>query len=185
VRRLFAVVLALAAFVPLALAQPFPFDFNTFRQWDVGDVPAGDPYRIFNRKLIPADQATAIMVPRDSNPRWCGELRLGPPGHMDKALPYAELWGFAVVDSGPGWSASDVSVAYRWRTWYPGDYSRIYYGPWTGIFGDLDTRDTLYAAPIWGGDTLGWFNDIEFRAYGARSNDSTYLSFWVVRRTWK
>jgi len=186
VRRLTAVVLALAVFVPLALAQDNQwFDYNTWRQFDNSVIPTGDPYRIFYRKLIAGEETTAVIVPRDTNPRWCGNLRIGPPGHQDKALPYAELWGFAVAESGAGWSGTECDVQWRWRMWYPGDYSTIYYGAWTPIFTVMGTKDSVYAAPIWASDSLGWFNDIEFRAWGGVSNDSTRLSFWVIRRTWK
>jgi hypothetical protein len=182
VTRLTAVVLALAAFALLALAQPFPFDFNTYRQWDVGDVPAGDGYMVWNDHPLPFAPGIESIVPRNVNPRWCGELLVGPPGHQEKALPYAELWAFGRMT---GAGTPGAIVAWRWRTWYPGDYSRIYHGPWTPILYAVTSGVWVYA-PIWGGDTLGWFNDIEFAASPGATNDtSSHLTVKVVRRTWK
>lgn len=189
--RLIAVVLALAVFVPLALAQPgplmqvWPFDYNTYRQFDVGDIPAGDAFWIWHRTLIGGEETTTVVVPRYSWPRWTGNLLLGPPGHRHKTLPFAELWGFAVAESGVGWSATECDVQWRWRHWYPGDSSTIYHGAWTPAVAAITVKDTLYFGPLWEEDSLGWFNDIEFRALGGRGNDSTYLSFAVMRRTWK
>lgn len=181
-----SVVLALAMVASLALAVDNNwFNWNTFRQFDYDDTPTGERWGIFYRKLIALNETTAVIIPRDTNPRWCGNLRYGPPGHQHKALPYAELWGYAVAESGLGWSATECDVQWRWRMWYPGDYSTIYHGAWTPIFTVIGATDTLFAGPIWSPESLGWFNDIEFRAWGGISNDSTYLSFGVMRRTWK
>jgi hypothetical protein len=186
VRPLLCAVLALGLLVAPALAQDNPyFNWHAYRQFDNEEIPAGDPYLIFNHVLIEGEETTAVIVPRDVNPRWCGELRIGPPGHEQKSLPFAELWGYAVAESGIGWSGSECDVQWRWRTWFPEDYTVIYHGAWTPIFNVMGTHDSLYVGPIWGGDTLGWFADIEFRAWGGRTNDSTYLTFWVSRRTWK
>jgi hypothetical protein len=188
VKRLIVAALALAAFVPLALAWVpppvdsfWPFDYNTFRQFDVGDIPAGDRYNVWTNEPLPFMSIDTI-TPRHVNPRWCGDLLVGPPGHQAKALPYAQLWGFARIHLGTGPSAQ---LFYRWRTWYPGDESRIYHGPWLP-FMVVGPDSFLHYEPIWNGDTLGWFNDIEFAAAPGMGNDSTTrFDFVVVRRTWK
>ena len=138
-------------------------------------------------------ETTAAISPRDSNPRWCGNLRLGPPGHQHKALPDADLWVYAVGDTqdgaAPNADTMAILVQWRWKTWYPGDYSTIYYGGWTTVL-TVAVPDTLYYGPAWpsdtlGGDSLGWFNDVEFRVLSTAANDSSYISVGTMRRNWK
>ena len=185
--RLTAVVLALAAFVPLALAQTTPFDWNTYSQFDVSDVPTGDFVNILDHKLLGVFQNLGPIVPRDSNMRWCGELRYGTPGHMNPVQPYARIWVYSIADSGRGYGGTQYGIFWRQRCWYPGDYTRIYHTEWE-LAGVVGYQDTLYTFPLISGDSLdsvGWLYDVEFIVAAAPGNDSSYVSLGVVRRTWK
>lgn len=183
------VALALAALAPPAGAIDNNFfNWNTFRRFDYQETPTGQPWRLMYRRRITGAETTAALVPRDSNPRWCEHLLTGPPAYRERALPFAELWLYAVADTqaGPLPNKDTVAVVVesRWRTWYPGDYSRIYRGPWRTTL-NITRPLALTYGPVIGSDTLGWFNDVEFRARGTALNDSSFLYLGVVRRTWK
>ena len=184
-RPIFSALL-IAAFLPLsALAVDNNwFNWNTDRQFDYSETPTGATWGLTYRKLL-AGVDTLAIIPRDSSPRWAWPLRYGPPGHQDRVLPEAELWCYCVAESGLGWSASLAVCEWRWVQWYPGDPATKYYGAWTQSLDTVQVNDTLYYAPLWGSDTLGWFNDVQFRIRGLATNDSSYVSLGVERRTWK
>lgn len=187
-RRLIAVVLALAAFTLPALAQTTPFDWNTYSQFDVSDVPTGDFTTILSRRLLGVvGSTTGTIVPRDVNMRWCENLRYGTPGHMNPVQPYARMWVYAVGESAPGYGGTQFAIYWRQRAWYPGDYTKIYHTGWQ-MAGVVGYRDTLYTYPLLSADSLdsvGWLYDIELRVVAATLNDSCLVSLGVMRRTWK
>ncbi|MBM3316150.1 hypothetical protein FJY71_10025 [candidate division WOR-3 bacterium] len=191
--RLFSRVAVLAAAWAL-LAPPAGavdnnfFNWSTFRRFDYDATPTGDPWGLFYGRRIAFQESTAALSPRDSNSRWCGHLLVGPPGHQDPALPYCELMVGAIVDTGasalPNRDTVDVRVDWRWVTWFPGDPATKYYGPWRQAV--RVTRPwALTWGTVWRGDTLGWFNDVQFRLVGLTANDSSWAYVGVCRRIWK
>ena len=195
-RRLTAVMLALAVFVPPALAwipppspgdSLWPYDYNTFSHFDISDVPTGDFFNVLDHRPLGVFQNLGPIVPRDSNMRWCGNLRYGTPGHMDPVQPYARLWVYSAADTVAGHRGTQYGIFWRMRAWYPGDYTRIYHTPWE-LAGIVGYADTLYTFPLISGDSLdsvGWMYDVEFQIAAAPGNDSSLVSLGVMRRTWK
>jgi hypothetical protein len=98
--------------------------------------------------------------------------------------PYAGFWLFGVIDSLGATPTIQASVDYRARVRFPGQTS-VYWTPWTVIdpFLLMSTPDSLYFAPVWAADTLGWFDDLQFRVYDTTgTNDSSKIRLWLVKR---
>jgi len=95
--------------------------------------------------------------------------------------PYAGFWLFGVADSLGATPTIDVAVDYRARIRHPGT-GTAYWTPWgeTGLY--LTVPDSLYWQPVWAADSLGWFEDLQFRAVDSGSNDSSEVRLWVVKR---
>jgi len=99
--------------------------------------------------------------------------------------PYAGFWLFAVADSWKGTSAITQTFEYRARVKYPGTIDP-YWTPWTLVPGPvvIMSWDSLVYAPVWGADTLGWFDDLQVRTYdiSGSTTDSVALRAWLVKR---
>jgi len=95
--------------------------------------------------------------------------------------PYAGFWLFGVADSLGATPTIDVAVDYRARMRFPGS-SSYYWTPWTETGLYLTAPDTLYYTPVWAADSLGWFDDLQFRAVDSGANDSSKVRLWLVKR---
>ena len=95
--------------------------------------------------------------------------------------PYAGFWLFGVADSLGATPTIDVVVHYRARVKYPGS-SSYYWTPWAGTGMHITVPDTLYWTPVWANDTLGWFEDLQFRAVDSGTNDSSEVRLWLMKR---
>lgn len=95
--------------------------------------------------------------------------------------PYAGFWLFGVADSMGATPTIDVLVDYRARVKYPGTAS-YYWTPWaaTGMY--IIVAESLYWQPVWADDTLGWFEDLQFRARDSGTNDSSEVRLWLIKR---
>jgi len=95
--------------------------------------------------------------------------------------PYAGFWLFGVADSLGATPTIAVLVDYRARVKYPGSTS-YYWTPWaaTGMY--LTVPDSLYWQPVWAADSLGWFEDLQFRARDSGANDSSEVRLWLTKR---
>ena len=97
--------------------------------------------------------------------------------------PYAGFWIFGAADTlgGHATPVADIGVDYRARIKFPGQ-TTYYWTPWveTGLY--IDDVDTLFYTPIWAADSLGWFDDLQFRAVDSGANDSVNVRLWLVKR---
>jgi hypothetical protein len=96
--------------------------------------------------------------------------------------PYAGFWIFGVADSlGKTGIVPDVAVDYRARIKFPGSTS-YYWTPWTETGLYLTVAESLCYTSVWAADSLGWFDDLQFRAIDSGSNDSSKVRLWLVKR---
>lgn len=98
--------------------------------------------------------------------------------------PYAGFWLFGVIDSFGATPTLLATVDWRARVTYPGTAAR-YWTPWTNLltFTFLNDPDTLHWIPVWADDSLGWFDDLQFRVYDPIGmTDSAKLRLWVTKR---
>ena len=110
-----------------------------------------------------------------------------PPGSWSDTTkvvvgqPYAGFWIFGVADSLGAAPVPDIGVDYRARIKFPGQ-TTYYWTPWTATGLYINDVDTLFYSPVWAADSLGWFDDLQFRAVDSGANDSVNARLWLVKR---
>lgn len=103
-------------------------------------------------------------------------------GQVLVGKPYAGFWVFGIADS---WSTTPViRLSLDWRARIKDPVSRDpYWLPWANIAAmTFAGPDTFKYAPVWANDTLGWWDDLQFRVRGTTGNDSSKARYWVVKR---
>lgn len=100
--------------------------------------------------------------------------------------PYDHFWAFAVADSmGVGGADTiNVVIQYRWRHSLAVNPAAYYYGAWTA-WDTLTQVDSLYAGSLWttaSQDTITYHNDVQLRAFGLTTNDSSKIRVYVIKR---